>query len=135
MDISTTIKKLKLVLSEKKLNNLGRDTGFMKRMRNVSSFQLVIAMIGALGEKDTRYLSDILRYFNQLTGQSVKYKPFHNQLAKLSLAELMRQVAEKVISHWINNVLKSNKSVFVLFKQINIHDGSLFSVHRGLKDL
>ena len=117
MNINIIIKKLKLVLSEKKLNRLGRETGFMQRERNVSAFQLVIAMIGALGEKDTRYLSDILRYFNRLTGQSVKYKPFHNQLSKIHLAELMRQVAEKVFSYWINHVLGSNKPVFGLFKR------------------
>ena len=86
MNITIIIKKLKQVLSEKKLNRLGKETGFTQRKRNVTAFQLVIAMICALGEKDTRYLSDILRYFNHLTGQGVKYKPFHNQLSKEALA-------------------------------------------------
>ncbi len=79
LDINTIIKKLKLILSKNKLNQLGKSTGFTQRKRNVSAFQLIIAMICALGEKETRYLSDILRYFNYLTNQNVKYKPFHNQ--------------------------------------------------------
>ncbi|MCN4144227.1 MAG: hypothetical protein LC437_03885 [Thiohalomonas sp.] len=71
MNITIIIKKMKQVLSEKKLNRLGKETGFTQRQRNVTAFQLVIAMICALGEKDARYLSDILRYFNHLSGQTV----------------------------------------------------------------
>ena len=67
MNISIITKKLKLILSEKKLNKLGKETEFTQRERNVSAFQLVTAMICALGDKNTEYLSDILRYFNSLT--------------------------------------------------------------------
>jgi len=93
---------------------------------------LVSAMICSLGEKDTRYLSDILRYFNRLTNQNVKYKPFHNQLSKPALAELMKEVADKVFTHWINDVLGYNKNSFSAFKKINIQDGSSFSVENSL---
>ena len=41
---------------------------------------MVVSLVAALGDKKTIYLSEILRVYNQLTGQSIKYKPFHNQL-------------------------------------------------------
>ncbi len=135
MNITIIIKKLKQVLSEKKLNRLGKETGFTQRKRNVTAFQLVTAMIGALGEKDTRYLSDILRYFNHLTGQSVKYKPFHNQLCKEALAELMKAVADKVFSCWINDVLRYNNRHFSQFSKVLIQDGSSFAVKNSLKNI
>ena len=60
MNISIFTKKLKLILSEKKLNKLGKETKFTQRERNITAFQLVTAMICALGDKQTDYLSDIL---------------------------------------------------------------------------
>ena len=65
MNISTIPKKLKLILSKSKLNQLGKVTDFTKIERNITTFQLVTSIICALGEKKTVYLSDILRSFNQ----------------------------------------------------------------------
>ncbi len=133
MKISTIQKKLKLILSENKLNKLGQTTGFTQRKRNITAFQLVTAMICTLGEKHTDYLSDILRCFNQMTKQNVKYKPFHNQLTKPALAELMRELAGKVFSCWVNDVLDFKKGHFAQFNKVYIQDGSSFSVNNKLK--
>ncbi len=132
MHINTISKKLKLILSERKLNNLGKATGFTQRKRNVTAFQMVSAIICALGDKHTDYLSDILRYFNRLTGQKIRYKPFHNQLSKPALADLMRTVADKVFNHWINEVLGYKKGHFSAFKKIVIQDGSSFAINHHL---
>ncbi len=51
MNISIIQKKLKLILSKNKLNKLGKATGFTKRERSITSFQLVTAMICVLGDK------------------------------------------------------------------------------------
>lgn len=126
-------KKLKAVLSEKKLNKLGLQIGFAKRLRNIVPFQLVVSVIAALGEKETRHFSEIHRYFNQLTSKNVRYKPFHNQLAKPEFAQLMREVAEKVFGHWINSKLKCNHEVLSGFEKILIQDGSSFAIHEQLK--
>ena len=135
MNISIITKKLKLILSEKKLNKLGKETQFTQRERNVTAFQLVTAMICALGDKNTEYLSDILRYFNRLTDQNIRYKPFHNRLAKPELAELMRLVTERVFTHWINNVLQYKKGHFSQFKKVFIQDGSSFAVKESLRNI
>jgi len=135
MNISIITKKLKLILSEKKLNRLGKETEFTKRERNINAFQLVTAMICALGDKNTEYLSDILRYFNRLTDQNIRYKPFHNRLAKPELAELMRLVTERVFTHWINNVLQYKKGHFSQFKKVFIQDGSSFAVKESLRNI
>jgi len=129
----TLSKKLKAVLSEKKLNKLGLQIGFAKRLRNIVPFQLIVSVIGALGDKETRHFSEIHRYFNQLTDKNVRYKPFHNQLAKPEFALLMRDVAEKVFSHWISTKLNCSHEVLSSFDKILIQDGSSFAVHDKLK--
>ncbi len=135
MNISIIPKKLKLILSKSKLNKLGKTTGFTKRERNITGFQLVTAMICALGDKNTDYLSDILRYFNCLTDQNIQYKPFHNQLSKPELAVLMREVTDKVFTHWVNNVLQYKKGPFKKFNKVFIQDGSSFSVKDCLSNI
>jgi len=133
MKSTTLSKKLKAVLSEKKLNKLGLQIGFAKRLRNIVPFQLIISVIGALGDKETRHFSEIHRYFNQLTNKNVRYKPFHNQLAKPEFAHLMRDVAEKVFSHWVSTKLNCRHEVLSRFDKILIQDGSSFAVHEKLK--
>ncbi len=59
MNINIITKKLKQVLSEKKLNLLEKETGFTQRKRNITESQLVIT-IYALGDKHARHLSDRL---------------------------------------------------------------------------
>ena len=135
MNISTITKKLKLILSKNKLNKLGKETKFTKRERNITAFQLVTAIICALGDKNTDYLSDLLRYFNRLTEQKVRYKPFHNQLSKPELALLMREVTDKVFTHWVNNVLQYKKGHFSKFNKVFIQDGSSFSVKDCLSNI
>jgi len=135
MNVNTVAKKLKAILSEKKLNRLGKQVGFTKRKRNVDSFQMVISLIAALGDKKTRYLSEILRYYNQLTEQNIKYKPFHNQLAKPELLVLMREVADRVFNHWVNDVLDYTKGSLSQFNKILIQDGSSIMVNRSLKNI
>ena len=112
MNISIFTKKLKLILSETKSNKLGKETKFTQRQRNITAFQLVTAMTCALGDKKTDYLSDILRYFNRLTDQNIRYKPFHNQLSKPELTVLMQEVTDKVFTHWINNACSTKKVIF-----------------------
>jgi len=135
MKLNIVTKKLKAILSEKKLNRLGKQVGFTKRRRNIDAFQMVISLIAALGDKQTRYLSEILRYYNQLTEQNIKYKPFHNQLVKPELVELMREVADRVFKHWVNDALEYTKESFSQFDEILIQDGSSIRVDRSLKDI
>lgn len=91
LQIKSTIlsKKLKVVLSKKKLNKLGKKIGFSQQLRQIVPFQLIVSMVTALGDKGTRYFSEIHRYFNQLTKKNIRYKPFHNQLTKPEFAQLI----------------------------------------------
>jgi len=47
----------------------------------------------------------------------------------------MKEVTERVFSHWINDVLKYNKDTFSKFKQVSIQDGSTVAVKSSLKHI
>ena len=65
----TLLKKLKAVLSEKKLNKLGLQIGFAKRLRNIRPFQLIVSFIGAweIKKHDT-----FLKFIVSLTSWCIK---------------------------------------------------------------
>ena len=132
MKTTTLSKKLKVVLSEKKLNKPGKSIGFSQRLRQIPPFQLIVSMITAMGDKETRHFSEIHRYFNQLTNKNIRYKPFHNQLAKPEFAQLMRDVADKVFNRRVNTKLKCNHPVLASFDKLLIRDGSSFAIHKVL---
>lgn len=134
MNNSTVRKAIKSVVSERKLNKLGRTTGFTKRQRDVCAFNMVNALIAAMGDGQTECLADIQRMFNALSGHSLDYKPFHNQLRKAELSELMRQVFEQAMTRWVSQWYSLDKSKQVPFDSIWLHDGSSFAVKDELSD-
>ena len=87
------------------VNDLGRDVGFCFRERVITPYRLVLSLLAghAMGKVET--LADIQRQFNALFATTVAYKPFHNQLAKRSFPDFMRQVLSTILQQWVVEVL------------------------------
>lgn len=129
----TAANRLKKALNPQELMDLGRQVGFARRLRLVTPDRLVTAVITALSSQRTRYLADILRTFNALTGLSVQYKPFHNQLSKDEFAKLMRGAFARILENLVLKVLEPVPGgVLGLVSDIVIQDGTSFALHRKL---
>ena len=102
---NTELRQLTEVLSEFKINEIGKTSKFCARERLIKPFQLVMSLITALGDKSVDTLSDLHRYFVNLTETDVRYKPFHNQLSKPEFVELMKQLVETAMGQWQQQVL------------------------------
>ena len=81
-DCNMIAQKLVSVLSARFINDLGKETGFAVRLRDIQPARLAIAAVDALGTQGVSSLADILRKFNSVAPVSVEYKPLHNQLRK-----------------------------------------------------
>ena len=90
-------RQLQHALSEEELTEIGRATGFTKRLRQVTPFRLAVAIIGALASRRVETIADLQRSFHAVTGRSVEYKPFHNQLAKAAFPVFMFGVFERLL--------------------------------------
>ncbi len=93
-DVRSIAKNLKSLVGEDEMEDVARSTGFLRRKRVLLPHALVLALLTSLGMGKTDWIADILRAYNALTGASLRYKPFHNQLKKLQFPEWMRQVLE-----------------------------------------
>jgi hypothetical protein len=128
--------QIEQVLGEEAVNRLGREVGFAHRLRLLTPFRLVAALVGAFGGQTVNCIADLVRAFNAVFDTAVAYKPFHNQLAKRHFAHFMRAVAQRAWSHWVVQVLGAPPSqLFGEFRRIVIQDGSSFAVKDSLRHL
>jgi len=124
---------LRNTLGERSLVALARTTGHCRRLRAVTPQRLVCALVEALGAYRVQTIADILRTFNAQTELAVRYKAFHNRLARPEFAVFMHQVYQVLLRNLSQNVLRAALGQNLRrFTDIVIQDGSSFAVHDGL---
>ena len=127
--------QIKRVLSPAVINDLGRDAGFCVRERLITPYRLVVSLLAghAMGRVET--LADIQRQFNALFATTVAYKPFHNQLAKRTFPDFMREVLSRILQQWVVEVLQPKAHAPLgEFGRILIQDGCSFAVKETLRE-
>lgn len=129
----TIANALQRVFSEEEVDQIARDTGLMKRKRKISPLALVVACLSTLGTAKAQWLADILRTLNRFTGKGVRYKPFHNQLAKPGFAQFLQELVCKALDELTVPVLRAMPgSRLEKFEDIIMHDGTSFRLKDDL---
>jgi hypothetical protein len=124
---------LQQALCEKSINELGRQAGQSKRLRVVTPFRLVMAIIAALAGRKVESLADLLREFNHQNDARVAYKPFYNRLAHKGFAEFMRRMLERLMGELALRILEPEPgSSLQGLRDLVIQDGSSFAVKAAL---
>ena len=127
--------RLTNVLGEGAITRLGRTTGFTHRLREVTPHRMAIALLTSLSCYSTKTLADILRVFNALADRSVRYKPFHNQLAKDAFPTFMWHLFDLLLDHLVLRVLAPVPGhALRCFDDILLQDGTSFAVVDALQD-
>jgi hypothetical protein len=130
------IRQFKRSFDKVSLNELGRACGFCRREREVTPFRLALALVSCFAASQARYIADIVRTFNALTGAQVRYKPFHNQLAKRQFPTYMRLLVSRVLETLACEVLRFDEhSPFARFERVHIQDGTSFAVKSRLRSV
>ena len=134
-EISTVSRQLKRTLGERTLNDLGRATRFCRREREVTPFRLAVSLIESFAGHSASCIADIQRAFNALCSTTVRYKPFHNQLAKKQFPMFMQALLSELLNGLACDVLRFEpNSPFAQFDHIRIQDGTSFALKPALKD-
>ena len=131
---NTELQRITKVLNELKINEKGKEVNFCSRKRIIKPFELVMSLITALGDKSVDTVTDLHRYFVNLTETDVQYKPFHNQLSKPEFVELIKELIGEAVHDWQQQVLGTDVELSA-FKGIILQDGSSFAVHDSLQDI
>ena len=132
-EITRSVRQLKQALDESALYQLGRESGFEKRARSVTTVRFVSSLLNSLGSRRVESIADLLRDFNRDHKTEIYYKPYYNRLDCPGFPELMRQVFEAMMSGLCAQVLKPAKDgPFRRFKDIVVHDGTSFALRDSL---
>ncbi len=96
--INMVSRQLKRTLGKDALNELGRATRFCRRERAISPFRLAVSLIESFSGHSANCIADIQRTFNALCATKVRYKPFHNQLAKKQFPFFMQALLSELLN-------------------------------------
>ena len=105
-EISTVSRQLKRTLCERTLNDLGRATRFCRRERQITPFRLAVSLIESFAGHSATCIADMQRAFNALCSTTVRYKPFHNQLAKKQFPMFMQALLSELLNGLACEVLR-----------------------------
>jgi hypothetical protein len=114
-----------------------KNTGFVQRLRDISPFRLVCCFIAAMSQSHCSSIAALHRQYNgmQLSlADFVAYKPFHNQLRKPAFVYFMETLTRQAIARFLSERIAIVPEKLQQFKQVILHDGTSFAVHKGLSD-
>jgi hypothetical protein len=130
---SSIAKRFKSVFGEVEVDKIARDCRLMQRKRDITPLALVCACVATFASGNSRWLADIVRALNDLTGKTIRYKPFHNRISKPAFSEFSRQMLNSALQKLTIPVLKSIPGgKLKRFRDIFLHDGTSFAVKNAL---
>ena len=110
IEVSTVTRQFKRTFDEGTLNELGKRTRLCQRERTVTPFRLALSLIEVFASPRVPCIADLHRGFNALCEEGVRYKPFHNQLAKKGFASFMRELQSQLLNELAVQVLRFEPS-------------------------
>jgi hypothetical protein len=135
VNVESIAKALVRSVGEVEVEQIARQCGLLRRKRDVEPMSLLTACLSTLAVAEARWLADILRTFNKVTGKAVQYKPFHNQLRKEAFPKFLHQVVLRALANLTMPILASiPRDKLEQFRDILIHDGTSFALKATLAD-
>lgn len=129
--------RLQKQLSDERITQMARDTGFVQRVRKIRPFQFLVSFIKAFaGGNQVRCLSEILRCYIYEIGENLEYKAWHCKLDSEGFSgfmlEVLNTLVQELSTKWLGG---SPHNGLDQFDDILIQDGSSFGVHRELESI
>ena len=119
-----------------RLDELGREAGFLQRRRDITPANLIPALMAALGSGKVTALTELCFWFNELTSLDVAEKTFWDRLANAGFPVMMDKFVEWLTGQLVVQSLRFlPHSPFSRFERILAQDGSSLAVHNALADI
>ncbi len=132
MQITQVSDQLKVFISEKHLIELAKNSGFQVRHNCLSIVSILKAVFKSLSCLQDANFSDVHQNLKTQADCTISYKPFHNQIRKPVLTELVRVLLIQAVSKFTVNTL--DKTLFTErgIQRVLLQDGSSFALHDEL---
>lgn len=127
--------KMRRFLSEDVLNAVGKQTEFSQRMRKLTPTRAVWTFVTGLASGTVNTIADFVRLFEELTGETMSYKPFHDRLSNPTFPDLLRTTLCNLMSQLTAPILQGKSRYLKRFRDIILQDGSSFALNDALKEV
>ena len=107
MQINQVSNQLKALISEKHLIELAKTSGFQLRHRCLS----IVSLLKSLSCLQDANLSDIHQNLRAQADCTISYKPFHNQIRKPALTELVIQAMSKLTVNTLDKTFFTQRGI------------------------
>jgi len=134
-NVTECASKMRRFLSEKVLNAVGRKTEFSQRMRKLTPARAVWTFVTGLASGTANTLADFVRLFEDLTGETIAYKPFHDRLSNQTFPDLVRTTLSSLMSQLTVPILEGRSRHLKRFSDIVVQDGSSFALNDALSEV
>lgn len=118
------------VLAVRRVEQLARDLGVVKRQRKLCVTAFVGAVVLGFATGAQRSLAGMRRAYERCTGQSLAPSAFYARFTR-EMAQLLRRLVEDTMAELQQRAPKL-KNVLARFNQVLAADGSLIKLHRSL---
>jgi len=133
-NVTECAERMRRFLSEERLDDLGRETGFSRRMRKLTPSRAVWTLVTGLGSGAVNTLADLVRLFGQLTGDEMAYKPFHDRLSNPTFPGLFRATLVSLLPSLTDPILVGRSKYLKRFGDIVLQDGTSFALNDALRE-
>ena len=133
-NVTECASKMRRFLSEEVLNALGKQTEFSQRMRKLTPARAVWTFVTGLASGTANTIADFVRLFEDLTGDTIAYKPFHDRLSNATFPELIRATLSSLMSQLTLPILQGKSRYLKRFEDILVQDGSSFALNDALSE-
>ena len=107
MQINQVSNQLKALISEKHLIEFVKTSGFQVRHRCLS----IVSLLKSLSCLQDANLSDIHQNLRTQADCTISYKPFHNQIRKPALTELVIQAMSKLTVNTLDKTFFTQRGI------------------------
>lgn len=134
--LTKALAKFAAAFDPSRLDELGREAGFLRRRRDITPAYLIPALMAALGSGKVTTLTELCFWFNELAGLDVAEKTFWDRLANAGFPVMMDKFVEWLTGQLMVQSLRFlPNSPFSQFERILAQDGSSLAVHNALAEI
>ena len=131
--LTKTERQLQAVMGLEKLRQLGSETGFVRREREITTAPFLSSLLCSLSTRKIESIADLQRDFNHDQHTQIHYHPYYDRMNRESFPRLTCALFESMLAGLHHQVLEPlRQGPFTRFRDIIFQDGTSLGLADGL---
>jgi len=120
--------ELEALIRPRRLNQLGRQSGFIRRQRKIKLVPFIWSLILGFGAGQRRTIASLRRLYEAETGQRIVPSAFYDRFTP-ALAKLLRMLIAETITKMVAEPQRRLRGTLAGFRDLLVADASVIKLH------